>query len=173
MWFLCMLVGLVGCTDSAPPDTDSADSGPAYSCEGGVDDPSASLGTGSGATFVPIEDGQQVTLEVAPQGGMGVAVRVMTTGLQADAPVDVTLDTEIDGVLSATFVNEAITLYCQDDGRGMLWGVTVGFSEVDYPTTDFSALFGQAADLVVTVSDSGGRSVTGRSTVEIVETLDE
>ena len=170
-WLLALSVA---CTDRAPIDTDSGgdSAGPVYSCEGGVDDPTASLGTGSGATFVPLEDGQQVTLEVAPQGGMGVAVRVITTGLQADAPVDVLLDTEIDGELSASFLNEAITLYCQDDGRGMLWGVNVGFSAEDYPTSDFSALFGQVADLVVTVTDQEGRSVTGRSTVEVVETLD-
>jgi hypothetical protein len=129
---------------------------------------SVQLGTGAGSEFSPIEDGSKVGLDVAPQGGFGVSVRAKTTGLVADDSVSVLLEPYIDGESAGSFLNEAVQLYCQDDGGGLLWGVVVGFDPDTFPTNDdLLALNGELVELVVTITDSSGEVGTGSVTVEI------
>lgn len=126
------------------------------------------IGTGAGADFYPIEDGDSVGLDVAPQGGFGVSVRAMTTGLKADDIVDVNLITELDGAQSGQFLNEGVQLYCQDDGTGLLWGVVVGFDADLFATNDdLLALNGQEAVLIVEITDVEGEMSEGRVTTLI------
>lgn len=125
------------------------------------------IGQGSGSAFQALTPNQAVGLDVAPQGGFGVSVRAMTTGLSTDSPTDVTLDTYLDGELAGHFVAEDQTLYCQDDGRGLVWGVVVGFDSSTYATNDdLLALDGQEADLVVGVTDGDG--VYAEDTVSVI-----
>jgi hypothetical protein len=127
------------------------------------------IGTGAGSEFYVIEDGDTVGLDVAPQGGFGVSVRAMTTGLKADDIVDVNLVTEIDGVQSGQFLSEGVQLYCQEDGTGLLWGVVVGFDADLFATNDdLLALNGQEAVLIVEITDANGETYGGQVTT-IVE----
>ncbi len=134
----------------------------------GSGDPALVIGSGVGDVFTPYEDGAVVGLSVAPQGGFGVAVRASTTGLVTDDVVDVLLETRIDGALVGSFLNEQVTLYCQDDGSGLLWGVVVGFDPAVYATNDdLLALDGQEVELVVTAMDTAGAAATGTAAVII------
>jgi len=139
---LIIPLGIISCAGENPP------------CDPDAADPSAILGTGVDEAFDPIEDGDPAGLVTAPQGGMGVSVRVLTTGLDPGS-VDVLLDTEIDGETAGSFLNEGVRLYCQEDGEhAMIWGVVVGFDQDDYGTNDkLLSLDGQEVDLVVTVTD--------------------
>jgi hypothetical protein len=125
------------------------------------------IGTGAGSQFTPLNNGDVATLEVAPQGGFGVAIRASTSGMRADDVVEIRLDTELDGALSDSFTND-VQLFCQDDGTGLLTNVVVGLDREVYKTLDdLIPLNGQEVDLVVVVTDSRGESVDGRVTVEI------
>ena len=125
------------------------------------------IGTGAGSQFTPLNDGDVATLEVAPQGGFGVAIRASTSGMRADEVIQVRLDTELDGALSDSFTND-VQLFCQDDGTGLLTNVVVGLDREIYKTLDdLIPLNGQDVDLIVAVTDSRGESVEGRVTVEI------
>ena len=56
--------------------------------------------------------------------------------------------------------------YCQDDGSGLIWGITVGFDPKEFSTnSELIALDGKAIDLAVTVTDDDGKSCTGEQTV--------
>ena len=131
-------------------------------CDPGAADPTAILGTGVDEAFDAIEPGDSAGLVTAPQGGMGVSVRVLTTGLDPGS-VDVLLDTRIDGETTGSFLNEGVRLYCQeDDVHGMIWGVVVGFDQDDYGTNDeLLGLNGQEVDLVVTITDKFDVSAVG------------
>ncbi len=126
------------------------------------------IGTGAGASFTELEEGDQATLNIAPQGGIGVAIRASTTGLQADTPIEVRLDTEIDGAISASFTNPAVQLFCQDDGTGLFTDVVVGLDPVAYATLDDQLpLDGELIDLIVVATDERGEMAEGRVTVEV------
>ncbi|MDP6931826.1 MAG: hypothetical protein QGG40_02875 [Myxococcota bacterium] len=143
------------------------DTGPGYDCAGSGD-PTLTIGQGQGSTFVELETGDTVGLDVAPQGGFGVPIRAQTTGLVADEAVDVLLVTEIDGVEVGSFLNQGTNLYCQDDQTGLLWGVVVGFDADVYQTNeDLLELNGQSVDLVVTAYDTDGDEAEGRVTVTV------
>jgi hypothetical protein len=135
----------------------------------GTGDKSVAIGTGAGAEFNVLSDGDTAGLVVAPQGGFGVSIRAQTSGLKADDLVDVLLVTEIDGVQSGEYLNQDVQLYCQEDsGKGLLWGVVVGFDPDTFTSNDdLLALDGQEVDLVVTIQDADGDSETGRVTTLI------
>jgi hypothetical protein len=169
---LCLLTACgdksSGAAASAGTDSGGTDSGPPL-----VDgcDPSATaglvIGQGAGSAFFVLEDQAPVGLDVAPQGGFGVSVRALTTGLVADGIVDVLLDVEHNGENVGSFVNEGTNLYCQDDGSGLLWGVVVGFDAENYPTNDDLLAFnGEHVILIVAVTDTDGDTAEGR--VEVV-----
>ena len=135
-------IGLLACMGSKD-DTGLVDTGPTPEelCAG-AGEASLVIGTGVGSQFVPMEPNSAMPLDVAPQGGFGVTVRARTTGIRSadsdlpHAPASVELTTYIDGVQSASFLNEDVEIYCQDDGSGLLWGVVVGFDPVEYASTD-------------------------------------
>ncbi len=125
------------------------------------------IGQGAGAEFFALEDGNPVGLNSAPQGGFGVSVRATTTGLVADDVVDVLLEVEHNGDNVGSFINEGSTLYCQDDGTGLLWGVVVGFDRFLFPTNDDLINFDQErVTLVVGITDVAGDYAEGR--VEVI-----
>ncbi len=129
---------------------------------------SVTLGTGAASEFYPIQDGDPATLDVAPQGGFGVSIRAITTGLRTDDVVDVNLITEIDGANTGEFLSEGMKLYCQESGEGMVWGAVVGFDPQTFPSNDsLLAIDGESVDLVVEVTDADGDTATGRVTVTI------
>ncbi len=129
---------------------------------------SLEIGTGTGDEFFPLEDGDVVGLDVAPQGGFGVSVRVRTHGLVTGQPVGLLLEAERNGVNEGSFYIDSVLLYCQDDGSGLLWGVVVGLDTSIYATNDdLLALDGELIDLVVTATDVEGDVASGRVTVEI------
>lgn len=160
---VAMAVFTWGCPsnkDGTQDDTETT--GP--NCDGSGSS-SVIIGTGAGADFYPLEDGDAVGLDVAPQGGFGVSIRAQTTGLKANEIVDVNLITELDGVQSGQFLNEGVQLYCQDDGTGLLWGVVVGFDADLFATNDdLLALNGKEAVLIVQVTDIDGETSEGRVT---------
>ena len=129
------------------------------SCTGGPcdtwDDPTLTLGKGVGGAFRALEQEEEVGLELAPQGGSGVGVNVLTNGIEAGSPsyVDIQLDTRIDGELTGSFLLEDAKLFCRSDGLGaVVEGVVVGFDPETYASTDdFLELNGDVADLDVTV----------------------
>lgn len=166
IFLVSMTVFTWGCPsskDSGQDDTRTI--GP--SCDG-IGTPSVTIGTGAGADFYPLEDGDSVGLDVAPQGGFGVSVRALTTGLKSNDRVDANLITEIDGVQSGQFLNEGMQLYCQEDGTGLLWGVVVGFDGELFATNDdLLALNGQEAVLVIQITDADGETSEGRVTTQI------
>ncbi|MDG1137196.1 MAG: hypothetical protein P8N28_02950 [Phycisphaerales bacterium] len=134
----------------------------------GSGEPTVQIGTGAGSEFYPLNEGDSVSLDVAPQGGFGVSVRAVTTGLKGDDVVDVNLITELNGVQSGEFLSEGVQLYCQEDGNGMLWGVVVGFDPATFPDNDaLLALDGSTADLIVEIMDTDGDTATGRVAVTI------
>jgi hypothetical protein len=166
MKFLLIVILAVSCAEKRP-DTGEPDNPAAQTCAG-EGEISLQLGTGAGSEFYPLKDGDSVVLDVAPQGGFGVSIRALTTGLLADDVVNVNLLTEIQSESSGEFLSEGIMLFCQDDGHGMLWGVVVGFDPSVFPDNDaLLSLDGQAADLIVEVTDVEGRLVSTRVTVII------
>jgi hypothetical protein len=154
---------LIGC----PKGPDSGDSGNVDALCAGEGATSLVLGSGSGSAFEPFTAGQEVALDVAPQGGFGVSVRALTTGLETGT-ISLQVDSLIDGELEGTFTIDAIQLYCQDDGAGLLWGAVVGFDPAVYSSNDdLLALDGELVTLEVTGTDARGVSVTGRSDVTV------
>jgi hypothetical protein len=161
--FLPLLV--FACSDGDKDDDTSTASGP--NCDG-TGDLGLTIGTGAGDVFNEVTEGAVVGLDIAPQGGFGVSIRAKTTGLKADDLVDILLVTEMNEVQVGSFLNEQGTLYCQDDGHGLIWGVVVGFDPTTWETNnDLLGLNGEIVDLVVTAFDTEGDEVTGRVSVEI------
>ncbi len=136
------------------------------------DSPLVQLGSGVGGAFSAYEDGQNVTLDIAPQGGFGVTTVILTHGLNADEEelADVQLDVEIDGVESGSFLAENNRLQCRSDGEGgQISGVVVGFDpEVYQSNDDLLSLNGQEVDLDVTVFDSQGNVANVLQRVTVV-----
>mgnify|MGYP000480294305 CR=1 FL=1 len=127
------------------------------------------LGDGVGGAFAEFEDGQEVGLSVAPQGGFGVAVLVRTDGLAAsvDSKADVRLAVEMDGDLVGDFLLEDAALLCQDEG-GLISGVVVGFDpDVFSSNDDLVALDGEEVILDVTVTGANGDEANVRKPVVI------
>jgi hypothetical protein len=125
------------------------------------------LGQGASSAFEPLEDGAEVALSIAPQGGMGVSVRALSRGLATDEVLDVQLITRIDGEQTGLFETNAI-LTCQEDGHGLLWGQVVGFDRDEFPDLDsLIALDGELVDLVVIATDSQDRTAEGSATITL------
>ena len=149
---------LLACTDSAEDtgtvitDTDTGPD-PCTTWE----TPAAQLGKGVGGAFVMYNEGDDVGLSIAPQGGFGVTVLVATQGLVAgDGKLaDVLLETLIDDVVSGTYLLVDAPFYCNSNGTGgFLSGVVVGFSSSTYSSDDsLLSLNGQAVTLHVGVTD--------------------
>lgn len=119
------------------------------------------LGTGVGGQFIPLTAGQEVGLATAPQGGFGVTVLIRTSGLSAGdaALADIQLDTELEGELAGSYLQEDVPLLCTPEEGGTVFGVVVGFDPAVYRSNDdLLALDGAAVDLVVTVTDESGAS---------------
>ena len=136
-------------------------------------DPVVELGQGIGGAFAPFDDGEGVSLAVAPQGGFGVSVVIRTEGLDAgeDALADVQLDVEIGGVTEGSFLLTGAALLCQtgEDGGGIISGAVVGFDPDRYQSNDdLVSLDGQEAVLSVTVIDEGQAMASVRQPVTIV-----
>ncbi len=131
-------------------------------CEG-EGDANVRLGTGVGGVFVDIETDDTLTLAAAAQGGNGVRVNVRTSGLDTREPMDVEVAGWLDGAESAVFTFEDTQLFCQDDGEGMVEGLTVGFEQ----GLAFADLDGLTADLVVTATDTAGTTATATVTVAL------
>ena len=155
------------------------DTGETDPCLGGGE-ASLIIGFGVGGDFNPYEEGALVGLDVAPQGGFGVPVRVRTEGLRVRgdstdtanpnalyASVNVLLDTYIDGALSASFLNDTAVAYCQEDGSGLMWDLVVGFDADKYTNDNLIDLHGVEAELVVEATDAEGRSAIASVTVQI------
>lgn len=159
------LLGGIGCGGEDPPETPTPE---LLGCQT-HDSPEIVIGSGTGGIFTPLSDGDEVSLVVAPQGGFGVAVWVQSDGLKTDDSVDVLLETAIDDMVVGSFLNEGISLYCQDDGSGMLWGVVVGFDPGTYSSNDdLLALNGEVVELLVRVTDTEGRVAHGSVDVTII-----
>ena len=130
----------------------------------GSDDPSIALGQGVGGAFLPLENEQLVTLDVAPQGGFGVKTLISTLGLLAgDVELaNVQLNVEADGELAGEFLLEDARLLCRSSEEGGLVSeVVVGFDPDIYETPDdLLSLDGQVVDLDVTVTDAEGNSAS-------------
>lgn len=172
-----MTVALWACggNDDDPVDTGADATEAELMCAGELGEPEVFLGEGVGGAFAELQDGAQVGLEIAPQGGFGVSVQVRTVGIMGDAPAEVTVRTEIDGVTNAEFSfldddgNPTQQLFCQDDGRSALGaGIAVGFDAQQYTQDNLTDLDGQVTDLIVEVTDERGVTAVGRKTVTIV-----
>ena len=162
-WTLLTALLALACTKDPSDDSDADGSG----CGGGGAK-SVTIGQGSGSAFYALEAGEGVGLDIAPQGGFGVSVRAETTGLKADDLVDVNLITEIAGEQTGDFLNQGVQLYCQESGRGLLWGVVVGFDPDVFATNDdLLELNGEEVDLILEITDSRNVMATGRVTVKI------
>ena len=120
------------------------------------------LGQGVGGAFLPLEDGQVVGLDVAPQGGFGVQTLVATTGLIAGDTklADVQLDVHIEGAIAGSFLLEDGRLLCRGALEGGLVSeVVVGFDQDVYSSEDdLLSLHDQVVELDVTVTDEEGNS---------------
>ena len=171
---ICTAISAVSLLSCGGGDTGEVDP-----CLGGGD-ASLVIGFGVGGDFNTYEEGALVGLDVAPQGGFGVPVRLRTEGLRVradatdtanpDAPyasVNVLLDTYIDGVLSASFLNDTAVAYCQDDGTGLMWDLVVGFDAEKYTNDNLIDLHGMEAQLVVEATDAEGHTATASVTVQI------
>jgi len=139
-------------------------------------DPELTIGFGVGDQFTPYEDGAEVGLESAPQGGWGVGVRALTSGIGSSAgdtphaTSAVLLDTYLGGELAGSFLNETVEVYCQDDGSGLIWGVVVGFDPETYDTNEaLLSLNGEEVQLVVEATDGDGRVASG--SVDVIITV--
>lgn len=153
---------LSGCPEDSPGADLCAPSG----------SPLVQLGQGIGGAFAPFEDGEAVSLAVAPQGGFGVSVVIRTEGLVAgdDALADVQLDVEIGGTVEGSFLLTDAALLCldTDGGGGLVSGAVVGFDPDRYGTNDdLVALDGQEAVLRVTVIDGGMAMASAEQAVTI------
>jgi len=167
---LSALVASAGCTGDTKDDSAADDTATAFDPCAGDGTSSMTLGYPLLGSFDPISDGDSVGLEVAPQGGFGVSISGMTTGIpSADdgVAVDVLLETYLDGELSASFLNTETGLYCQGDGTSLFWGVVVGFDEDKYKTTNLTELDGKIADLRVVVTDADGNEAEGELSVVV------
>lgn len=172
---LSVLLTLLACkgpaTESCPIGDDISADDRVASCAAEVPEcaPSVLIGSGVGGIFQPFADGDVVTLDVAPQGGFGVTVKVRSQGLVAgdDAVALIVLDVEQNGENIGTH-RQPVSLLCQDSGEGEVFGVVVGFDPAIYSTNDdLLDLDGAEVTLVITLEDEVGTQVTGSATVVV------
>ena len=162
-----LMMSTVACTpsDGTTDTADKTDDTEIEGCEGGGDI-TVALGKGAGDEFVEFEDDEEVELQIASQGGFGVGVRLLTSGLVGDEAVDVLLETELEGTVSGSYLAEGARLYCQGGGVGLLWGITVGLDPDQFKDPDdLLALDGESVTLLVEVTDIDGSVGVGSKTV--------
>ena len=138
-------------------------------CASGAN-PGVELGKGVGGAFTAYEDGEEVGLAVAPQGGFGVTVVIFTEGLLAGSgsTADILMDVEVDGVNDGSFLLEGAALLCEAGVGGRFDGAVVGFDSDKYSTNDdLLGLDGRLVELVVTVTDADGNEATARQPVTL------
>ena len=130
--------------------------------------PLVELGRGTGGVFEPFAEGQEVNLDVAPQGGFGVSIQARTEGIPTGA-VKLKMDSVIDGELAGTWTIESIDLLCQaEDGTGLMWGAVVGLDQEKFKDNDaLLALNGKRLTMVVTLTDELGDETIGETTVTV------
>lgn len=171
---LALLVSIsAGCNGDKDEDTGTTEELDLSACESSGT-PEVFLGRGVGGAFNYLEEGAQLGLSAAPQGGFGVSVLVGTRGLQAGdeqvVSADLTADTDAVENAAATFTLEA-ALDCKTDGpdgpQGVIYGVVVGFSSA-LSNSDLLAMNGQPATLTVTVTDALGATASVTQTVNLV-----
>lgn len=131
------------------------------------------LGQGTGADFVEIVPGDEVLMISAPQGGNGMQVRGVTTGLQTNAPIDVDMFSVVEGVEGESFTMEGIPLYGYDDHEdqtaGLFWDAVVPLDPTSWPDEEsLSELDGSSAVLVVEVTDATGTKALAEIEVTLV-----
>lgn len=78
---------LIACGAGCTTTEDSGTIGPFDGCSADAD-MSVELGHLVGQEFTPFVTNEEVPLESAPQGGVGVSVSVRAAGLKTDAPAD-------------------------------------------------------------------------------------
>lgn len=158
-----IVVACCGCGDK--------DFSPAELCAG-AGEVSVELGHGTGADFTAFEAGEDVDIAIAPQGGYGVNVRVMTLGLVANNAVTLELSSTHLGESTGSFNWGEIPLYCLDDGHGLLWGAVVPFDPELFPDVEsLSALDGEPIHMSVELVDAEG--VQGSGSADVVAHLRE
>lgn len=147
-------------TDTAPPTSTEPD----YAeCHSG-DAPEVFLGKGVGGAFELLEQGAQVGLTSAPQGGQGVSVLLGTRGIEVGTDLQVTVTAESSAVDNsfAEFTLVA-ALECKSDGpdgpQGVVYGVVVGFNS-SLGNSDLLAMNGAEATLTATITDVNGATAT-------------
>lgn len=124
-------------------------------------DPTVEIGRLVGAaSFEPFEDGDEVQLGFAPQGGEGVAATLRTTGMSAHEtmiifPRSVSTQLVVEGTDEAGAVEEmgdfplSPSIYCVDNEYGLVTNVIFGL-DVAYPA---ESVAGRAVTLKVDVKD--------------------
>jgi hypothetical protein len=131
------------------------------------------LGQGTGSDFVPIESGDDVLVMSTPQGGNGMQVRGVTTGLQTNATVNCDMYSIVDGVEGESFLLEGVALYGYEDHEdataGLFWDAVVPLDPTAWPDAESVLdLDGTGAILVVEVTDSTGKSALAEVDVTLV-----
>ncbi len=169
-WGMLTALILFAC-DGGTTTTDSATTGPFDGCSTDAAQ-NVQLGHLVGTAFTPFQTDEEVQLESAPQGGVGVSVSIRTAGLKTGAPVDVLLEPWWNGARQGSFVSEGVTLYCTEELSGDLWGVVngsvVGFDPDLYATDEqLVVLDGEIVDLLVGVTDEEGTYTEGHIDVVI------
>lgn len=161
-----MVAALAACKgDETPTDTGTTAPLDLSACDSD-DAPEVFLGRGVGGAFNYLEDGAELGLAAAPQGGFGVSVLVGTRGLAAgdDRVVSADLTAESGAVenSAATFTLDA-ALACKTDGpdgpQGVIYGVVVGFAS-SLSNSDLLEMNGQLATLTVAVTDEEGATAS-------------
>lgn len=128
------------------------------------------------ASFEPLEEGEEVPMGFAPQGGMGVVTALRTTHLSAHEtmiifPRSVHAHLLVDGVdeAGAAEVLGDFTLdpgvYCVDNSFGLVTDAIFGFDPVYNETP--GVLDGRTVTLTVEVEDDQGTKATDEVDVVI------
>ena len=148
-----LLLGAAGCADEAVE---------VEPCTAISANPTFTLGTWTDDVFTAYEPGVELSLVLAPQGGLGVEVEAQSVGL-GEGPFTLTLDTEVDGENTGSHENPAGPAFCQDDGTGLFTPQIVGFFAILYKTeADIASLRDHTVELVVTATDDDGNTAEGR-----------
>lgn len=156
---LFAIFALLGCSEPEPPD---------YCLPVEGETPSAVIGKSAGTNFVAFAADEEVSLDVAPQGGYGVKVAIQTFALLADNPTDVDLIVEYEGDELGRFTQTNHPLFCNAGNFGLLNDLVVGFSEEDFPElSDLAEFDGKIVDLVVEVRDQEGNAANASWPVTI------
>jgi len=133
---------------------------------------SLTLGQGTGQDFVPIESGDPVLIVSAPQGGNGMQVRGLTTGLRTNATIDCVMYSIVEGETGASFAMEGIPLWNypnDEEGTGLFWDAVVPLDPGTWPDAEATTeLDGAQAELVVEVIDSAGAVAIAQVAVTLV-----